>query len=73
VVAIFDVLSVGVELTDADGNAIESGAAVETPANSSRWVYAATAAVDTGTTVRIGVTATDRPGGTAAAEESTTI
>jgi len=38
-----------------------------------RWVYAVTAAVATGTTVRIGVTATDRPGGTAAAEESTTV
>jgi len=31
-------------------------------------VYSATVAVPTGTTVRIAVTATDRPGGTGAAE-----
>ena len=51
----FDVVGVNVALTDAEGNAIESGEATETPPNSGRWVYAATAAVDTGTTVRIGV------------------
>jgi hypothetical protein len=52
-----------VAVTQADGAAIEEGAAVETPAESGRWMYTATAAVPTGTTVRIAVTATDRPGG----------
>jgi len=54
---------VTVSLTGDAGNAIERGAAVETPADSGRWVYTATAAVTTGMTVRIAVTATDRPGG----------
>lgn len=62
------VTGVEVSLTDGDGNALESGQAVETPANTGRWVYTATAAVATGTTVRIAVTATDRPGGVGAAE-----
>jgi len=64
----FDVLSVQVALTDGESNPLESGAAVETPANSTRWVYTATAAVETGTTVRIAVTAEDRPGSTDTAE-----
>ena len=59
----FDVMGVNVALTDAEGNALESGAATETPADSGRWVYTATAAVATGTTIRIAVTASDRPGG----------
>ena len=54
----FDVLGVDVALSDGAGNPIESGAAIETPANSSRWIYIATAAVATGTTVRIAVTTT---------------
>jgi hypothetical protein len=73
------VTGVHVAVTQADGAAIEEGAAVETPAESGRWMYTATAAVPTGTTVRpstapstsfraglrtgIAVTATDRPGG----------
>ena len=69
----FDVADVAVTLTDADGNAIESGAAVETPANSGRWLYTAQTAVATGTTVRIGVMATDRPGGMAEASEEKTV
>jgi len=64
----FDVTGVEVALTDADGQAIEAGAAVETPPDSGRWVYTATAAVATGTKVRIEVTATDRPGGGGTAE-----
>ena len=60
----FDVASVTVAVADVDGNALESGEAAETPAESGRWVYAAQAAVPTGTTVRIAVTAADRPGGT---------
>jgi hypothetical protein len=59
----FAVLAVQVSLTDGDGNMIESGAALESPPNSGRWVYTATVAVNTGTTVRIAVTAEDRPGG----------
>lgn len=58
----FDVTAVSVAVTKADGSAVEEGAATETPANSGRWVYTATAVVPTGTSVRIAVTATDRPG-----------
>ena len=61
-------MSVQVAMTDGDGNPIESGAAVENPADSGRWVYTATAAVATSTTVRIAVTAEDRPGGTGTSE-----
>lgn len=56
-----------------EGNAIESGVAVEIAPNSGRWVYTAMAAVGTGTTVRIAVTAMDRPGGVAAADEEKAI
>jgi hypothetical protein len=66
----FDVSGVRVAISSADGHALESGAAVETPPNpnnavgraAGRWLYTATAAVLTGTSVRIEVTATDRPG-----------
>jgi len=64
----FDVASVQVALTDGDGNPIENGPATETPENSGRWVYTATADVETATTVRIAVTAEDRPGGTGSGE-----
>jgi hypothetical protein len=69
----FDVVGVSLSLTDAGGNPIESGQAVETPADSGRWVYAATAAAPTGTTVRIAVTVADRPGGQAQAEEEKVV
>ena len=69
----FDVLGVSVALTDSEGNAIESDDAVETPADSGRWVYAATVAVDTGTSVRIAVTAHDRPGGVGEVAEEKTV
>ena len=69
----FDVVGVSVALTDANGNAIESGAATESPADSGRWVYKAMAAVPTGTTVRIAVTATDRPDGKAKKEEEKAV
>jgi hypothetical protein len=69
----FDVTGVTVRLTDDAGNAIEHGAAVEAPADSGRWVYTATAAVATGTTVRIAVTATDRPGGAATATQEKAV
>ena len=58
----FEVKDVSVAMTHSDGSLIESGAAVETPARSGRWVYTATVGVPTGTPVRIAVTATDRPG-----------
>jgi len=69
----FDVMGVSVALTDGEGNAIEGGEAVETPADSGRWMYTATTAVDTGTTVRIAVTAVDRPGSVAEAEEEKAV
>ena len=55
--------SAQVEITYADGNPVESGAAVEPPAKSGRWVYTATAAATTGADARIAVTVKDRPGG----------
>jgi len=64
----FDVLSVEVALSDDAGSPIESGPAVEMSADSGRWVYTVTADVETGTTVRIAVTAEDRPGGTGVTE-----
>jgi hypothetical protein len=56
------VTAVQVAIAQADGTAVEEGAATQTPPNSGRWLYTATAAVPTGTSVRITVTATDRPG-----------
>ena len=69
----FEVLTVNVALTDGEGNALESGAALETPAKSGRWVYTAASAVATGTTVRIAVTASDRPGGKGETQEEKTL
>jgi hypothetical protein len=69
----FDVARVEVALADVVGAAIESGAASEMPPDSGRWVYTATAAVPTGTTVRIAVTAVDRPGGAAQAQQEKAV
>jgi hypothetical protein len=69
----FGVAGVDVDIADGGGNAVESGAATETPPDSGRWVYAAEAGVATGTTVRIAVTASDRPGGTGQAEAEKTV
>jgi len=69
----FQVMGVTVTLTQTDGSAIESGAAVETPAQSGTWVYTATQAVAAGTTVRIEVAVTDRPGGEGLATEEMTV
>jgi hypothetical protein len=69
----FDVAGVRLALSDGGGSAIESGEAVETPTDSGRWVYTATAAVATGTLVRIAVTAVDRPGGEGEAEAEKTV
>jgi hypothetical protein len=46
------VVGVDVDIADGDGDAVESGAATETPPDSGRWVYAAEADVSAGTTVR---------------------
>ena len=59
----FEVSSAQVEITYADGNPVESGAAVETPAKSGRWVYTASAAATADADARIAVTVKDRPGG----------
>jgi hypothetical protein len=66
----FDVTAVNVAVAQADGTAVEEGAATETPPDSGRWIYTATAAVPTGTAVRITVTATDRPGHAATKTET---
>jgi hypothetical protein len=42
---------------------MESGAAVETPAKSGRWVYATKVPNDPGVLVHIGVEVSDLPGG----------
>ena len=67
----FEVVGVQVMLSDTDGNEIECGEAV--PAAGGDWVYTATEAVATGTTVRIGVAARDRPGGIAEAVTETPV
>ena len=69
----FQVAGVTVSLSDADGTAIESGEALQSPPNSGRWVYTATTTIATGTQVRVLVTATDRPGGTGSSEAQKTI
>jgi hypothetical protein len=61
----FGVVNVHVVIANALGTTLESGNAVEAPAGTGRWTYAATAAVADGTTVTVKVTATDRPGGVA--------
>ena len=60
-------------VTDADGNPIEEGNAAESPPDSGRWIYNASADVNPGTTVRFLVTAEDRPGSSAQAEETATV
>jgi len=65
----FDVTDVSVAIMNSAGEAVESGSATEKPANSGVWIYAATQALAPGTTVRILVTAKDRPGGTGASEQ----
>jgi hypothetical protein len=61
----FGVVNVHVLIANALGTILESGNAVEAPAGTGHWTYAATAAVAGGTTVTVRVTATDRPGGVA--------
>ena len=60
----FQVQQVQVEMSNGAGNTLESGLAVQTPPASGRWLYTASSEVAPGETVRIAVTAVDRPGGT---------
>lgn len=66
----FAVMGVAVAIANESGQALEEGAATETPPNSGYWVYKATQAVPTGTAVRVTVTATDRPGHQAMRQET---
>ena len=59
----FDVMGVHVTIADSSGQLVEEGEATEPSADSGHWVYTATQPVPVGTTVRITVTAKDRPGG----------
>lgn len=55
----FEVAGVQVSLADSDGALLEEGAAV---AQNGLWIYTATTAVTSGTTVRLTINASDRPG-----------
>ncbi len=59
----FKVTRLLVTVSDASGEEIESGEAVETPPNGGRWVYTAVSSLVQGTTVRIAVIVNDQPGG----------
>jgi len=70
----FGVMNVRVAITDAqNGNAVESGNAIETAPGSDLWLYSATEALTAGTLVDITVVATDRPGGMASATHSKSL
>ena len=69
----FGVTGVEMTLTNPAGDLLERGAAVESPTGSGRWVYAATTAVAAGTTVRLTVTAHDRPGNVTIHEADRTV
>ena len=58
----FEVVAVTVNIKDAGGQATESGAAIQTPPESGRWVYTTKQAVASLTGVVITATASDRPG-----------
>jgi len=60
-------------LSESNGEEIEQGEALETPANSGRWVYTATENTSANTTVRIGVTVFDQPGGSNSTEFEKTL
>lgn len=62
-----DVVSVAVAITQEDGTPVEQGAAAEI--GPGRWAYTTTTPVSAGTTVRISVTAEDRPGRTTQAQQ----
>jgi hypothetical protein len=67
------VTGVTVRVADDGDYPIEIGAAVESPAGSGRWVYRAQTTVESGMTVQVTATATDRPGGLARAYAEKTV
>lgn len=69
----FKVQRVLVVLSESNGEEIEQGEALETPANSGRWVYTATEDAPANATVRIGVTVFDQPGGSNSTEFEKTL
>ena len=69
-----DIAVTGVRVSIADGASVglEDGQAVA-DAFGGRWVYTAQTAIETGTAVRITVTASDRPGGEVSAQADKTV
>jgi len=66
----FEVAAVQVSLADASGAILEEGAATM---QNGLWLYNATTTVQPGTTVRLTVSASDRPGSVTTHQEETTI
>lgn len=66
----FEVMSVNVQIKDANGNDVESGAAVKSGDLLGRWMYTATAQVPAGQAFSVVVTATDRAGNTGVKTEA---
>ncbi len=58
----FEVTGVTVSICEAGGQAVESGAAVQNPPDSGRWVYTTRQAVASISGVTVTATASDRPG-----------
>jgi hypothetical protein len=58
----FEVTGVTVSIREAGGQAVESGAAVQNPPDSGRWVYMTKQVVANVTGAVVTATATDRPG-----------
>jgi len=69
----FEVTGVTINIMNSDGESIESGEAEKPTAGNSHWTYTVTQAVAAGTTVRVAVTATDRPGGTGILEQEKSL
>lgn len=61
----FSVAQVRVSVAGTDGTQLEAGEAALESGGTGRWVYRAGSTIPTGTSVRISVTSTDRPGGAA--------
>jgi hypothetical protein len=69
----FGVENVYVMITNGQGNAVESGEAVQNPASPNHWTYMATASLPAGDTANIRIVATDRPRNSAVVRESKVI
>jgi hypothetical protein len=61
----FGVVKVQVNLLDSDGMVLETGQAVETPADSGHWVYTGKTSFPINTELDVEIVDTDRPGGSA--------